>query len=101
MTSSTDEVWADSEDAMEYSGQQVAVTCEKCRQVGERLPQYCGPKQRFHDYDAVPEPIQVLRFGRLFYKPKGKSDDNRCKLEGEHFHLHCTHCQFKWIDPLV
>ncbi len=99
----TDEIWdGDGEDAMTFNGQQVAVTCVKCRQVGERLPQYCGPQQRFHDYDAVPDPaIRVRRFGRLFYRPKGKPKDDRCKMSGEHFHLHCQHCQFKWTEPLA
>jgi hypothetical protein len=64
-------------DAMEYNSQPYSVNCEKCRQPGERIIVYCGPDQRNLNYDDQP-----------------------CQLDGEHFHLYCTHCQFKWIEPL-
>lgn len=100
----TDEMWdGNGEDAMTYNGQQVALTCVKCRQTGERIVVYCGPTQRAWNYDDVPSPAagNRIRFGRFIWRAKEQSLENKqCQLDGEHFHLHCTHCQYKWIEPL-
>ncbi len=102
MSSRTDEIWdGDGEDAMQYNGVQVALTCVKCRQTGERLVLYCGPEQRAFNYDDVPTPhVPARRWGRFIWKAKQPKLDQQCKLDGEHFHLHCTHCQYKWTEPL-
>jgi hypothetical protein len=105
MSSRTDEIWdGDSEDAMTFNGVQVAVTCRKCRQTGERIVAYCGPTQRAWNYDDVPPTpatVNRIRFGRFIWRAKEKDSSNRqCQMSGEHFHLHCTHCQFKWTEAL-
>jgi hypothetical protein len=84
-------------DAMEYNSQPYSVNCEKCCQPGERMIAYCGPEQRNQNYDV---PVaRTRRFGRILWKPKSQ-DSRECPLDGEHFHLYCTHCQFKWTEPL-
>ncbi len=103
MSSGTDEIW-DNEDAMEFKGVQVSLTCVKCRQTGERVVQYCGPTQRAWNYEDVPTPATAnrIRFGRFIWRAKEKnSDTKQCQLDGEHFHLHCQYCQFKWTEPLT
>ncbi len=96
-------IW-DSEDAMEYKGNSVAVTCGKCHQTGERVQQYCGPDQRAWNYDDVPATATAnrIRFGRFIWRAKETSTNNKqCQLDGEHFHLHCQHCQYKWTEPMT
>ncbi len=103
MSRPSGDIW-DSEDAMEFKGQQVAVTCSKCHQTGERVQQYCGPNQRAWNYDDIPTPVTVnrIRFGRFIWRAKDDSHDTKqCQLDGEHFHMHCQHCQYKWTEPLT
>lgn len=103
--SSTTEIWdGDGEDAMTFNGQQVALTCVKCRQTGERIVAYCGPTQRTYNYEDVPSPTTAnrIRFGRFIWRGKDKDGDTKqCQMDGEHFHLHCTHCQYKWTESLT
>ena len=93
-----------SEDAMDYVAQPGAVNCAKCRQHGERNVAYCGPEQRRQEdywdgYGA--NPTVTRRFLLWHIKRRPTEDRKPCKVEGEHFHLWCQHCQFKWTEPLV
>lgn len=100
MNRGDEDIW--SGDEMEFKGVQVSLTCVKCHQTGERILGYCGPEQRAWNYEDVPTPhVPARRWGRLIWKAKQKVDPTKqCQLDGEHFHLHCTHCQYKWTEPL-
>lgn len=97
----TEDLWGD--DSMDYVAQPVSVNCVKCHQHGERNVAYCGSEQRrtedhWDSYGSSPQETHNF----LWWTFTRKHQDTRkpCKVEGEHFHLYCQHCQFRWTEPL-
>lgn len=95
----------DDDDTMEAHFNEVAVKCVKCNQHGERSNSFCGPGQRYDDgwWENPLGPGKASAYIRLFgwSLRHDKSEHTRyCQIAGEHFHLSCQHCRYRWTEPI-